>query len=158
MECSGRTQRSRPEPQRIDFGQGKLRTISGTMLGHDLCGGTARLLDRRDVVGALLVVALLGLIDRGEPRRFEEAFDRGLGRIDARTLPLLAHIGRRDGRPSTTATSRRGVAKVLISLNSSPRLAERPAEQPREILARARLHSRRDLFGEQFKQELSHFV
>ena len=31
IECSGRTQRNRPFPQRIDFGQGKLRTISGTI-------------------------------------------------------------------------------------------------------------------------------
>ena len=29
IECSGRTQVSRPEPQRIDFGQGKPRTTSG---------------------------------------------------------------------------------------------------------------------------------
>ena len=31
IECSGLTQRSLPLPQRIDFGQGKPRTISGTM-------------------------------------------------------------------------------------------------------------------------------
>ena len=29
MECSGRTQVRRPEPQRMDFGHGKLRTTSG---------------------------------------------------------------------------------------------------------------------------------
>ena len=29
MECSGRTQRSEPEPQRMDFGQGKLRMMPG---------------------------------------------------------------------------------------------------------------------------------
>jgi hypothetical protein len=30
IECSGRTQRSDPAPQRIDFGQGKSRTTAGT--------------------------------------------------------------------------------------------------------------------------------
>ena len=142
----------------MDFGQGKLRTISGTIVGHHLFGGTAGLLDRRDVVSALLVVALLGLIDRGEPRRFEEAIDRGLGRIDARTLPLLPHIGRagRQAIDHRDEAPRRGEGPDLLELE--PCLAERPAKQPREILARARLHSRRDLFGEQFKQELSHFV
>ena len=31
IECSGRTQRSFPAPQRIDFGQGKVFTTSGTI-------------------------------------------------------------------------------------------------------------------------------
>ncbi len=29
IECSGRTQRKRPEPQRMDFGQGKLADHGG---------------------------------------------------------------------------------------------------------------------------------
>ena len=31
IECSGRTQRRLPSPQRMDFGQGKARTTSGTI-------------------------------------------------------------------------------------------------------------------------------
>ena len=31
MECSGRTQFSEPEPQRIDFGHGNVFTTSGTI-------------------------------------------------------------------------------------------------------------------------------
>ena len=50
------------------------------------------------------------------------------------------------------------MAKVLISLNSSPASPERAAQQPREILAGARLHARRDFFGEQFEQKLSHVL
>ena len=142
----------------MDFGQGKLRTISGTIVATTSFGGTAGLFDRRQVVGALLVIALLGLIDGGEPRRFEEAFDRGLRRIDARALALLAHIGRarwqaidhRDQAP------RRGEGPDLLELE--PRLAERAAQQPRQILARARLHARGDFFGEQFEQKLSHVL
>ena len=64
--------------------------------------------------------------------------------------------GERAGRPSTTAVSRRGVAKVFMSLNSSPASPSALPEEAREVLARAGLHPRRDLLGEQFKQKLSH--
>ena len=138
MECRGRTQRNLPSPQRMDFGQGKLRTISGTIVATTCFGGTAGLFDRRQVVGALLVIALLGLIDGSEPRRFEEAFDRGLRRIDARSLRSSRISGERDGRPSTTATRRRGVAKVLIALNSSPASPSAPpSSRARSSRARA---------------------
>ena len=45
MDCSGRTQRSEPgaaelAPQRIDFGQGKLFTMPGTISA--MTSGTAR--------------------------------------------------------------------------------------------------------------------
>ena len=50
------------------------------------------------------------------------------------------------------------MAKVLIVLELEPRLAERAAEQPREILPGARLHARGDFFGEQFEQKLSHVL
>ena len=73
MECSGRTQPSAPgfaerSPQRIDFGQGKSRTTSGTISADHLDRRPARLLDHRDVEVALLVGLHLGLADRLEPR------------------------------------------------------------------------------------------
>ena len=42
MEWSGRTQRSLPEPQRIDFGQGKFATISGTISATTSAAGLPR--------------------------------------------------------------------------------------------------------------------
>ncbi len=123
-QAEDRVERAHPaKPARAPahrFRPGEAADDLGHDPGDDLGGRAARLLDQRHVIGAFLVVALLGLVDRGEPRRLEEAFDRGLGRIDARTFRSSLMSGERAGRPSTTAVRRRGVAKVLMSLNSSP--------------------------------------
>ena len=84
----------RPLPQRIDFGQGKLRTISGTTSATTSRRCAPRSLDQRHIEVALLVGADLRLVQRLEPGRFEEALHRRLGRADARALLLLAHVGR----------------------------------------------------------------
>ena len=77
IDCSGRTQRrgrrqraARAEalPQRIDFGQGKLRMIAGTISAMIVFGRPARLLDDGDVEIALLRVGMdMRLIERGQP-------------------------------------------------------------------------------------------
>ena len=68
MECSGRTQVSRPAPQRIDFGHGKARTTSGIISAITSIAGLPGLLDHRDVEVALLVGLHLGLVDRLQAR------------------------------------------------------------------------------------------
>ena len=70
IECSGRTQVSRPTPQRIDFGHGKVRITTGSISDSTLDRGTAGLLDQREIEVALLRVLLDGgLVDRRRARR-----------------------------------------------------------------------------------------
>ena len=110
MECSGRTQVSRPAPQRIDFGHGNVFTTSGTISPITSIAGPALLLDHRDVEVALLVRLHLGLVDRGEPRGLQESLDRARGRADARALLLLLHVGlpRRHALHREREAARRG--------------------------------------------------
>ena len=130
------------------FRPGEALDDVGHDLGHDLGGGAAALLDRRYIISALLVVALLGLIDGSQPRRFEEALDGGFGSIDARTLLLLAHIGRagRQAVDHRRQPARRGEGLYVFIFET--RLGQLGGEQARQILARAGLHPRRDLLGE----------
>jgi hypothetical protein len=124
--------------------------------GHHIRGRPAAFLDQRHVEGALLVFAPPGLVDGGKARRFEEACDGGFGRIDARALFLLAHDGRtrRQSLDDSHETAWRGEGLELLVFEAGAH--ERCPKQAREVRARARLHARRDLLGEQFEQKLSH--
>ena len=106
MPRNGRTQRSasgfaEAAPQRIDFGQGKARTIAGTI------SASASLVERPgfsidgDVELALLRVLLdRRVLDAGEAGALQEALDRRLRRADARALcaPRARSAAPREGR------------------------------------------------------------
>ena len=97
IECSGRTHTSEPDlaeraPQRIDFGQGKVRMMTGKISASTSSVGAAGLLDQRDIEIALLVGLDLRLADRGQAGRLQKALDRGVGRADARAATLLLQI------------------------------------------------------------------
>src|SRR5262249_7226641 len=125
-------------------------------LGNDLCGGAARSFHKRQVIGTLLVVAPLSLVCRRKPRRFEEALDRRIWRIDAWALPLFPNVRRscRQTFDHRAQAPRSSEGLYLIELQAG--FAKCVAEQPREKFSRTRLHPRWDLFGEQLKQKLSH--
>ena len=156
IECIGRTQRNRPLPQRIDLGQGKLWTISGTILATTSDVGPAGPLDQRDIEVALLVGSRFGPIEGLQAGGFEKSLDGGVRRADAWAFALLAHI-RRAGWQAINhhgQAARRGEAPSRVE--AKPSLLQRIAEEAREIVSGARLHARRDLFAKQLEQKLSH--
>ena len=87
--CSGRTQRSVPEPQVIDFGQGKARTIAVDHLGDDLGGRPAR----RGRSGRTRRRRARRAARGQSPVERRKPCDRRLGRADARALALLDPVG-----------------------------------------------------------------
>ncbi len=160
----GRTQRSASglvdaAPQRIDFGQGKERTIRGDDLGERLPGRSAGLLDHRDIELALLRVLLdPGVLDAGEPRALEESLHGRLGRADAGTLALLAQgrLGPRKPDHVKAEPARRG--KSLRALISQVAVDQRAGDEALEILRRLALHPGRDFFAEQFEEKVGHLM
>ena len=88
------------------------------------------------------------MVDRVEPRGFEEAVDRGLGRIDPRAFLLLAHIGRagRQAVDDRGEPARRGEGLQLFILEPGPGQRLAPAAGARS--SRARLASAPGSLGE----------
>ena len=103
-----------------------------------------------------LYLAFLALVERGQAGRFEEALDRLVGRANARALALLGDVGLlgRDAVDHQGQAARRDVG--LRALKIEPGLLQPVGDQTLQVVGRAGLHARRDLFGEQFKEELSH--
>ncbi len=156
IECSGRTQVSLPEPQRIDFGHGKSRTTSGIISAITSMAGLPGLLGHRDVEVALLVGLHLGLIDRGQARRAQETGDGLLGRADLRALALFLQVGlaRRHAVHRQRQAARRH--KGLGALIGEAGRHQPVGDHFPQIVGRARLHARGDFLGEQFEQEIGH--
>ena len=126
-------------------------------LGDDLLGRAAGLLEAGDVVVALLLVlGDLGVLDRLEARRLQEARQRLLRRADARALALLADRRRlqRHVLDHQRQPARRGVGLRLA--DAEPLRLQALRDQTFQVVGRARLHARRDLFGKQLEEQLSH--
>ena len=89
IECSGRTQRSGPAPQRIDFGQGKSRTVASTVSATISAAGRPG-----RVVTAKKTRAFLSSRSsswsRVRPVERRKPSMRGGGGVGARALALLA--------------------------------------------------------------------
>ena len=81
---------------------------------------------------------------------------RRLGRADARTLPLLAHVLALDRQADDMKRQppRRRIG--LRALIDETALDQRIRHQPLQILSRTTLHPGRDFFGEEFKEEIGH--
>ena len=156
MECSGRTQLSEPEPQRIDFGQGKRAHDFGDHLGQHVERRAAGLLDDRDVEVALLVGLHFGFIDRLQPGGFQEAGDGAFRRADARAFLLFLDVGLlcRHAVHGQRQPARRG--EGLGAFVDQPRRHQPVGDRFTQVLGRARLHACRDFFGEQFEQKIGH--
>ena len=99
---------------------------------------------------------MLRLADGLQARALEEALHRLLGRADARALAFLRH-GRRllrhvvddEGEPL-----RRREGACLAHLEALGLQAV--DHQPAQVVGRARLQARGDLFGKQLEQQLRH--
>ena len=145
MPCSGRTQRSdRRSPQRIDLGQGKSATIARIASASTSRGRAARLARsprnrRRRVPRAGRCVS---------PVLRRKPSSACGGARGARALDLLADCF---GRVGDVARDQRQPARRRISRrsrpSSSPAALSAFGEQPREIVARLRLHPRRDFLA-----------
>ena len=126
-------------------------------VAHDLCddlgkqfgGGAPGLVDR----GEPDAVALLELVG-GEPGLAQEAFERLRRRGGARALQLLAHgVGRQRQIGGDQCEATRG----RVGRDGAVRQAgggERLGEHARKVVARPRLHPRRDFLGQEFEQEV----
>ena len=162
MECSGRTHVSAPgfaerSPQRICFGHGNVRMITGRISAMHVDRGAAGLLDQRNVEVALLRVALdFRFVERRKPGRLEEALHRRIGRADLRALALVLQIGlpRRNAvHGQREAAWRDEGLCALVDETFGDQLVRYHAAQ---IVGGLGLHPRRDFFREQFEQKIGH--
>ena len=146
MECSGRTQRSFPAPQRMAFGHGKVLHDLRHDFGNDLGTVAAGLFDHRDIEAALLVFACLRLIEGIQPRRFQEAFDGLVRRTHTGPFAFVAHIRRALGQALDHRCHAAWRREGLDFLEVEPGGFELVAEQARDVVLRPCLHPRRDFF------------
>src|SRR5262249_50531210 len=98
----------------------------------------------------------LRFADRLKTGAFQETLDGGVGRADAGALLFFADIGglgwEIGDSEAQTARRRKGRARVVLE----PVRAELLLHQLVEILFRPLLHAGRDLFAEEFDEELRH--
>ena len=145
----------RPRPPAHRLGPGKAAHDLGQHLGDDLGGGAPRPLDPGEIDLRLLFVAH-DQIGARKARGAQEALDRGLGGIRAGALALLDQGWRPLGHiPEHEREPARGREGGRLPIGQAAR--DKPVgDEPAQILARARLHPRRDLFGEELDQEFGH--
>src|ERR1700761_7348147 len=91
MRFSGRTQRKVVEPERIDFGQGKLAMIAGTASATISAGAAAGGASRRGKGGGEPPVGL-GQLGLGQAGLAQEPLQRLLRRVGAWALQLLLAV------------------------------------------------------------------
>ncbi len=131
-------------------------------LGHDLGnhvdGGAALLLGDGDVEVALLVGLHLGLSDRGQACRAQEAGDGLLRRPHFRTFTLFLQVRllHRHAVHGQRQPARR--RKGLGALVDEPGRHQPVGDHLAQVVGGARLHARGDFFGKQFEQEIGHCV
>src|SRR5262245_6544504 len=137
MEWSGLTQRSLPEPQRIDFGQGKFATISGTISATTSAAGMPRFSITATSEAPFLSSRRSASAIEARPADLTKPLMAASGASTRGPFFSSRTEGERAGRPVTTATRRRGVAKALRSLYSRPAPASAcPSKRARSSRAR----------------------
>ena len=114
------------------------------------------LLGDGDVEIALLVGLHLGLADRGQARRAQEAGNRLFRRADSRALFLFLEVRllRRHAMHGQRQAARRG--ERLGALVRQPGRDQPVGDHLAQVVGRARLHARRDFFGQKFEQKVGH--
>ena len=140
------------------FGPGEGLHHVGDGLGNHLGRGAARLFDPGDPEFALLVRALLALVERGHAGPAQKAFHGLVRRADARALALFADIGglHRQAVNHQAKTTRTGKGPQRGPRQT--RRLEPVAQQFFQVGLGARLHAGRDFLAEDFKQEFRHRV
>ena len=122
IRFSGRTQRSVPEPQRIDLGQGKPRTIWSTISGiRAAVGWPLLLITAKKTPSRSTSWSFVRPVLRRKP---SSACSGALARGP---LTSSSRSGVALGSPSTTSVSRRGPAKVVSASYVSPAAFSRSA-------------------------------
>ena len=107
-------------------------------------------LDDGDVEIALLRVLLNGrLLDRREPRAFQKALERRVGRADARALLLLARVRLARGEPCDMQRETARRRKARRAFIEEAALDERVGHELAQVGRRLRLHARRDFLREE---------
>ena len=139
------------------FGPGEGADHRRDDLGDGLDRLLAGLLDDGDVGIALLRVADDGgLVERAQPRRLEEALNGGLGRADARTFALLAHVAAANRQAGDMQSQPARRDEGLGALIDQAALDQRVGDELLQVLAGLALHARRDFLGEEFEQKIGH--
>ena len=142
IPCSGRTQRNVPSPQRIDLGHGKsptIRPIASPITSAALRPGRS--------MTANSTPSRSSSCSRVEPGLAQEPVERLGGRRCFRPLDLLAARG---GLPGQPARDQRQPPRRRVNVDRArfePRFVELLGEHPRQIVARPRLHPRRNLLA-----------
>ncbi|ENN89007.1 hypothetical protein RHSP_02537 [Rhizobium freirei PRF 81] len=124
---------------------------------NDFLRGTARLGNDRNVEIALLRVTLdLRLGDGGEAGASQEAFDRLLVGIGARTLALFAHIGRACGQAANI--EREAPRRPIFPgpLIGKTRFDQGIGHQLLQVAGSLALHTGRNFLGAKFEKEIGH--
>jgi RHH-type rel operon transcriptional repressor/antitoxin RelB len=136
---------------------GKIANDAGQDFGQHLRGRAAGALDDRDVELALLWIVLdLRLVNGGEADALQKTFERLVGRADAGTAPLLAHVLALGGQPGHVQRQPPRRREGLGALIEKAALDERVGDELAQILRRAPLHARGDFFGQEFEQKIWH--
>ena len=111
IECSGRTQRRVPEPQRIDFGQGKSRTIASTVSATISAAGRPGLVVTAKKTRAL-PASRSSSWSRVRPVERRKPSIAAAGASVRGPLRSSRTGSEASARPSTARVRRRGVAKA----------------------------------------------
>ena len=139
------------------LGPGELAHHLRHQLGDDLGSGAAGLMDRGDVIIALLgILDDLRVLDGPEAGGLEETGDRVIGRADTGALPLLADLGRFCRQPlDGERQPPRGSENFRRAALDTGRL-QAFEHQPLQGFRRLALHAGGDLLGQDLKQKLGH--
>ena len=132
----------RPSPQRIDLGQGKSATMRLTASASTSAARRARA--ARSPRTARRRAPRAGPASAPVLRRNPSS---ACGGARARALHFLAAASVASATSRAISTSRRGVECTSTAPVAEPRLAGAFGEQPRKVVARLRLHPRRDFLA-----------
>ena len=155
MEWSGRTQRKRARTPAHGLGPGEFADRVRHDLRDDLGRRAAGPAHDGEIELALLVVLHLELVE-AEARGLQEAVDGGLGRVDARALPLLVDIRRLGVEPFDREHEPARAAMGLRALIGEARLDQRIGDHLAQVVRRLLLHAGGDFLGKQFDQKFRH--
>ena len=163
MECSGRTQVSAPgfaerAPQRIDFGHGKVRTMTRQDFGaarRGVAGRASRSARRRSRPS-------WGR-SRSSPRRatcrpaaFRKPCTAPSGAPTRGPFFSSLQVGLARGNAVHGAARAGAASRTRGALIDEAALDQRVGDELLQILGRLRLHARGDFLGEEFEQKIGH--
>ena len=137
------------------FGPGQFLDRFGKKFGEHVGGGAALAVDHRDVEVALGIGALLALVER-DAGRFQKAFDRLFGRVDARAFLLFGDVGLLGGQAGDRERQAARAGKAADAFEHQAAVGERADDEALQVLRGLRLHARGDFFGEELEEKVRH--